>query len=117
MNEYIINPRWFYWVSIAEELKTLCAMAILVGVIVMVLALIFAACDCFDEKQGFIRKLLVVSISILVVSIIGAVFIPSKETLISMMVAKYATHENIQIGIETIKDIVNYIIEGIKSIK
>ena len=90
MNEYIINPSWFYWMSVADGLKVICFIAIFVGVIATVV-LAFAASDCFDEEQGFIRKLLVVSVSVLAVSIIGAVFIPSKKTLLEMQIAKLAT--------------------------
>ena len=116
MNEYIINPSWFYWANVAGELKTLCFIAIFASIIAIILLVLWAV-DCFKNEKRIIKKALIISVSILVVSIIGAVFIPSKETLVSMMVAKWATRENIQAGIETIKDIVDYIIEGIKSIK
>ena len=46
-----------------------------------------------------------------------AIFLPSKETLISMMIAKYATKENLGMTVEGIKSAVDYIMDAIKEIK
>ena len=51
------------------------------------------------------------------VTLIISLFIPSKETLISMMIAKYATKENLSMTVEGIKSAVDYIVNAMKEIK
>lgn len=121
---YIINPAWFYWMSVASGIK----MVVLVVAILMLFPCIgffINACveaeygdDGFDDddakrslKAG--GKWLAISIVLFVVF----AFVPSKNTLIEMQIAKLATVENTNWTLETIKSAVDYIVEAIKSMK
>lgn len=113
MTNYIINPMWFYWISVFECAKLVSVIA----------AVLFAAYGCtvivfWDDcltKRPSAKRITMLFVGT-VVSVLLAIFIPSKETLISMMVAKFATYENAQWTADAIKSTVDYIIEAFKTI-
>ena len=45
------------------------------------------------------------------------IFVPSKETMIEMLVARFATRSNIALGVEQVKEIVDYIITTLNAVK
>lgn len=119
---YIINPAWFYWMSVASGIK----MVVLVVALLMLFpcigffinACIEAEWDGFEDDDA--KRSLKVSGKWLTISIILFVvfaFVPSKDTLIEMQVAKLATVENANWTLETIKSAVDYIVDAIKSMK
>ena len=63
------------------------------------------------------KKATIVFAIISLMTLIISLFIPSKETLISMMIAKYATKENLSMTVEGIKSAVDYIVNTMKEIK
>lgn len=126
--DYIINPMWFYWMSVVSDLKGLCAVvACLLSITTIVFAIVYTICAYSvrefpsisdDEKavMEFIRKTTKPLVICLALSLMGTVFIPSQETLITMKVAEFATYENAEITIDTIKSAVDYIVEASKTI-
>lgn len=128
MQTYIINPMWFYWLQVVGGAKFFFEFLTLVSVIfVLILGATWWFCKdiynsypSFSEKehktymaiQKVFKPIIVVSIFIWLASI----FIPSKETLISIMVAKFATYENAQWTADAIKSTVDYVIEAFKTI-
>lgn len=133
---YIINPSWFYWLQVINGLNVafeiIAGVAVFAAVILAVLALVhyFAGKDYryrVDEDGkptdsdwlSFLsmRRVTIIFIIIAMVSLIISIFIPSKETLISMMIAKYTTKENLGMTVEGIKSAVDYIVNAIKEIK
>lgn len=120
---YIINPAWFYWMSVASGIKTV----VLVVAILMLFPCVgffINACieaECGDGFEGDdAKRSLKVSGKWLAISIVLFVvfaFVPSKNTLIEMQIAKLATVENANWTLETIKSAVDYIVEAIKSMK
>lgn len=133
---YIINPSWFYWLQVINGLKT--AFEIIAGLscfataVLAVLALVnyFTGKDYRDrvDENGkptdsdwlsflSMTKATIVFAIISLVTLIISLFIPSKETLISMMIAKYATKENLGMTVDGIKSAVDYIINVMKEIK
>ena len=68
---------------------------------------------CFDD----FKKMAVICAIIFTISVLGAVFIPTEETMLKILIAKYATHENLSITVDGIKSAVDYIINAIKEIK
>ena len=133
---YIINPSWFYWLQLLSNSKTIITVIsalITSGLIVAIIA----ACAYYamgyryrnniDEDgvaldpdwsnyllaKKFVKILFPITIVFLIISIL----IPSKETLISMMIAKYATKENLGMTVEGIKSAVDYIMNAIKETK
>lgn len=128
MTGYIINPSWFYWLNVVDAIGTFFLVIVAVsigGIIVSTIGYLICtdAIRSFtytdDEKArlpvwGKILKICVVSAAVFGVI---SVFIPSKNTLIEMQIARYATYENAEWTVETIKAAVDYIVEAINSLK
>lgn len=127
---YIINPSWFYWINVFENIKDF-ATVLVIMLLILLAALVVIAAVNYDLGSKFkddaewkiylnylkIKK--IIPKVVIVTLIIGAIaiFLPSKETLISIMVAKYATKENLGMTVEGIKSAVDYIMNAIKEIK
>lgn len=133
---YIINPSWFYWLQVINGLNVafeiIAGIAIFAAIVLAVLTLInyFSGKDFRNRVDEFgkptdsdwlsflsMRKVAIIFVIITIVSLIISIFIPNEETLISMMIAKYATKENLSITVDGIKSAVDYIVNIIKELK
>lgn len=118
MKEYIINPSWFYWISVAETAKiVLCVIfgCMLVGCIVMWPILLVDWVGDEDDLRK--RKMLTVLSVLVVLTGLAAMFIPSRATLMEMQIARLATPENAAWTVDKLKEAVDYIVEAIKAVK
>lgn len=127
--DYIINPSWFYWLGVVSSLRGFMLAAFIVSIVVIGAALIIIPLDvkliqdypnmCDFEKKTvqFFTKALKVAIGVCIVTGLFLVFVPSKETLIEMMIAKQATYENATWTVDAVKSAVDYIIQAIQSLK
>ena len=111
---YIINPSWFYWVSVFDALKIVCiaasiAIAVIGGVICG-----DAMNEPWDKDLDKWSKRLKTVFAVSAVLICVGVFIPSESTMIKMMLAKYATVDNVQLAYQAILDGAKYILDGLK---
>lgn len=114
---YIINPAWIYWIKVVDTIKRLCFISAIGAVIVVIIAVVCAFDSTFSEKERIAaRKISKVLLPIIFALIIVSIFVPSKETLIEMKLADVITTENLNIGIESVKGILNDIISAIKSV-
>lgn len=133
---YIINPSWFYWLQLLIDIRSI---VIAVSALIsagLIVAIITAgvhyvmgyryrneidedgvACDVDWNNYLLAKKFIKILFPITIVFLIISIFIPSKETLISMMIAKYATKENLSMTVEGIKSAVDYIVNAMKEIK
>lgn len=107
MSNYIIDPSWFYWVSVFEALKVVC---VVIGAVLILITIMYLAEEGFDWGA-------VLLIFFVLVFLAGAVFIPDRQTMYQMMIAKYATYENANLTVEAIKSAVDYIVEKIGTLK
>ena len=115
---YIVDPSWVYWMNISDVMKVLCLIFGGVGIIAMIIAVSICVADAFDEGDyATIRKWCIPIASVSIILILAGVFIPSKETLITMKVAELATKENITLTAQQLKEIVDYIINAMKELK
>ncbi len=127
---YIINPMWFYWLSVAEKIcQAAHTLAILLficsaGAYIVTAAFKFNAIDddgfnreCSDYIAGTKAQRVATVLAILAV-IMSAIytFIPSGETLIEMQIARFATVENAEWTLDAIKSATDYIISAIKEL-
>lgn len=134
--DYIVNPSWFYWLNTIEAFRyiffaLLTCLVITSIVILVVLAIAFFEGKDFKDRLDedgnptdsdwktylITKRLAKIILPITIILAIIIAFIPSKETIISMMIAKYATKTNVNMTIEGIKSIVDYIINAMKEIK
>ena len=126
---YIINPSWFYWLGVVNSMRCFMLAAFIVAIIVIGVALIVIPVNVKliqdypsvsdDERKTvrFFTKALKVAIGVCVVGGLFLIFVPSKETLIEMMVAKQATYENATWTVDALKNAVDYVIQAIQSLK
>lgn len=110
---YIINPSWFYWISVADGAKL---FVLLCAILLTIIGTIITIGGAVDEEDE-IKKNGIILILVSIVTWIVFIFIPGKQTLIEMMIARTATVDNANWTVETIKSAVDYIVEAIKSMK
>lgn len=111
---YIINPSWFYWVNVLTALNIVCFVFAIISGIILAIIIIGSTIDlCFDD----FKKLVVICAIVFAISVLGAIFIPTEETILKIMIAKYATKENLSMTVEGIKSAVDYIVNAMKEIK
>ena len=112
---YIINPVWFYLMSVTDALKWL--SAIFAGC--CALAAIFLLIDSYDycgEERFKQQKIVKTFFAWCAVCTVFAVFIPSKNTLMQIMVAKYTTYDNASAAIQAVQNAADYIIESVQKL-
>ena len=126
---YIINPSWFYWLSVVHSMRDFILTAFIVSIIIIVVALIIIPVNVKliqnypsisdDERKvvRFFTKAMKVAIGVCVASGLFLVFVPSKETLIEIMIAKQATYENATWTVDALKSAVDYVVQAIQSLK
>lgn len=126
---YIINPSWFYWLGVVNSMRGFILVAFIVAVTIIGVALIVIPVNVKliqdypsisdDERKAvrFFTKALKVAIGMCVVSALFLVFVPSKDTLIEMMIAKQATYENATWTLDALKSAVDYVVQAIQSLK
>ena len=126
---YIINPSWFYWLGVVNSMRGFMLAAFIVAIIIIGVALIIipvnvkliqdypTVCDGERKTVRFFTKALKIAIGVCVASVLFLVFVPSKETLIEMMVAKQATYENATWTVDALKSAVDYVVQAIQSLK
>lgn len=126
---YIINPSWFYWLGVVESMRGFMLAVFIVSIVGIGAALIIIpvdvkliqdypdACDFEKKTVQFFTKALKVAIGVCIVTVLFLVFVPSKETLIEMMIAKQATYENATWTVDALKSAVDYVVQAIQSLK
>lgn len=119
--DYIINPMWFYWINVVSTIKVI-LLFLEIGTII---ALSFGVVEYFltNKDSSFTGefeasvKLIRISLPIAIVTAILLIFVPGKQTMIEMQIAGYATTENAEWTVETIKTAVDYIVESMQKLK
>ena len=137
---YIINPSWFYWLGVVESMRCFMIAAFIISIALIVVSLMKKSNNFIDEKiiipmnismirefpdisdderktAQFFTKALKIAIGVLVISGLILMFVPSKETLIEMMIAKQATYENATWTLDALKSAVDYVIQAMQSLK
>lgn len=128
--DYIINPMWFYWLGVFGSIKTVLFVlsiasfvCFIIGCIGMISAYVESGsqvgnpndCDWIDFLNW--TKFMKYVAPITVIIVLVTIFIPSKETILTVMIAKYATKENLSFTIDTVKQAVDYIIDAYAKLK
>lgn len=118
---YIINPMWFYWVNVADTLVVILAVLFVFAMVSCVITGIFTITTLMygadDEDHKAAKRIFKRCFIAAAVSAVAVILIPTKNTLIEMQIARYATYENVEITIDTIKSAADYIVDAMKSVK
>lgn len=131
--EPIVSPLMIYLINLAPNIqKMLCTIA--AASVAISLFTLFFRCMCTDDRWEtieqhkrnaiFREKCLTVIKYILPIGCVAFIiqtFIPSRDTMIAMIVANYITPDNLHGANEVIKsnlqDYINIIVEGINKVK
>ena len=108
----IINPLWFYLISVSSNLQCVCAVvAALVFIIGLLGLLLYPILEDIGTNpfKNYMPKLITVGVICAFVSVLA----PSEETCYKMMIASLVTKENIEITAEAGKEAIDYIVDSI----
>lgn len=126
--DYIINPTWFYLLQVCEGIRSVVLFfAIIISIATLVCIIVWGVNKWIyhefpsissDEEKTFrsLEKTGKPAIIIAAALWILFVIVPSQNTMISMMVAKFATYDNAQWTVDTVKAAVDYIVQAIQQI-
>lgn len=114
--EYVINPSWFYWLNVVDAVRGVaCAYVVLFAIAAIITLLTFFVADIPFREIEASRPCVLLSIGF-VVAVLVLVFVPSKEALIEIQVARLATYDNVAMTVDGIKSVADYIVDAIKTI-
>ena len=128
MTNYIIDPVVFYWLNVLNVVHILTTLVFSFGIISTFVGFIcnivytynFKTYPHFCEHDGEVAKIwhkvAVIASVVSVISGLIMIFVPDKTTSIEMLIARTATYENAQLTVQGIKEVVDYIVQAIKSI-
>ena len=119
--EPIISPSIFYWIDVISTLSAISTGLFIFSAAALGVALIFLIpLTVEDELKGYFgklyKKILIILTIITTIFGLSCVFTPSKETLMTMIVAKYVTPDNIATVGGTIEESVSSIATDIVQI-
>lgn len=107
---YIINPAWFYWINVLNNIDGLLYLiCALILIVLILLGITFFIYMQDDDTEEFLKEItepvkpLLIALSIIYVI---TIFIPDKTTCYQMMIAQYATKENLQSAATDTKDFI-----------
>lgn len=132
---YIIDPSVFYWISALGAIKVLACIIgsiLLLGSTVAFIAYLYNKTESISYKMEYhgkedtsnayklyakmSAKVAILTFIFGAIILIVGIFAPDKSTSVEMLVARTATFDNVNWTIEQIKEIIDYIINTIKSI-
>ena len=104
----IINPLFFYFISVTDVLRLLLLIGGF-GFAAIVLFVGFICCVDYDVEDiiKFLKKPLIIG---LIVGTIG-IFVPSENTCYKMLAASLITPDNIEVVKDGTQELVDYIID------
>ena len=112
----IISPWVFYIMPVVEGFSFLSIMASVFGIIVTSIILI----NLYDEKTSCLKNEDVIkllerlkkkAVTLTIVFMILAVFIPREHTITKMIIAKNVTYERVEVVGDTVETVYNDIME------
>lgn len=123
---YIVNPMWFYWINVLNNISFILALVIIVLFLVLSIStpiVIYNYNEYLEyfnndkTKESYYKKVfkwIKCGFISLIISSIVIIVIPSEETIYKMMIAKYATSDNVEMVLEKITEGVDYIFDKIE---
>ena len=138
MGTSVINPMIFYWINVLENLQFM-VVFMLLTLSICLLARFFwynLGLDNIqygtsysydkDKREAYIekgnkqialsKKWLTPNIIVVLVCVVICVLIPSRDTMLTMLVADMITYENIELTKDSAMALVDYIVEQVKAI-
>lgn len=111
---YIINPSVFYWISVVDGLKEVACGCFVLGIAALIVCTILFSIATDESEKTVLKIGFYVSIPLTIAGLLGVIFIPDKQTLIEMLIAKNVTVENAEWSLDALKQAVDYIAQAMK---
>lgn len=113
---YIVDPMWFYWISVIDCSKF---FAFCLDIVCFIGAVVSFGChfDVYEDDAKTLMKWCRIFLILFAVLSLLLIFVPSKSTLIEMMIARTATTQNAEMTLDAIKSAVEYVSNAIQSAK
>lgn len=119
--ESVINPALIYWINIIDAVRSLCVAIAVMSAILLCVALVgfvynqIESVDHVNNKKyaEMCKKYSIILCICLGISLLFSIFVPWKETVIEMIVASYITPNNIELGIDGLKSVIDYVVEAV----
>ena len=116
--DYIINPMWIYWLNVLNGLRMLSIVLTCIATgCTIIMGITWITTSLSDAEEKTVLKWLRIFFFCALGLVTIVIFVPSKETMIEMLVARFATRSNIALGVEQVKEIVDYIITTLNAVK
>lgn len=125
MQNYIIDPRIFYWINVLDTVQIVfvgIGVTCLIAFVGFVIGWIYNAGEAEWGYKSNIYYMKVCKRWTIVTGIIGlilltaSIFIPGRTTSIEMLVAKTATFDNVNWTVQQVKEVVDYIVKALQSV-
>lgn len=117
----IISPWAFYWIGIADNIRTLLIailIVLIIGEAIMLLCTMSDA-DLFSFRDENVAKEVKICIKVAIATFVIAVLvcvIPSEDTCYKMLAAKMFTQDNINSATEYVTDVIDYAVDKVKEL-
>lgn len=113
MSNYIVDPMFFYWCNVLDMINQIIIIIFALCLIAIATFVIISWCENYKYDSLFevpkFKKRLGILIAVTALFSLMMIFIPSKETLIEMEIARHATYENLDAVINKIIEVANSI--------
>ena len=133
MTDYIIDPTVFYWMNALGNIQVVSAIIgsiLLAAAIGFMVAYVYNYTEFVDYERyertdyadiakkymKICKKFTIGTFIPGLIFVLLAVFIPSKQTCVEMLVAKTATFDNVNWTVSQVKEIVDYIVKALQSV-
>lgn len=123
---YVINPQVFYWINVFSILQmvfalfggafTMAAIGLLIGYIYNKSEYERGEYKTNKHYMQTCKKWMIITGPIGIVLVLASIFIPGRTTSIEMLIARTATFDNVNWSVQQIKEIVDYIVNAMKTI-
>lgn len=122
--DYIINPWWFYLISILSTVSILSVLYFLLSLAAFIFIAVGFASEANsreerrnengnDDAYKWWKKAFKISTVTLVSSIMLLVFVPSEKTMDKMLIASVVTKQNVEAGADFTQDQISKLIDKI----
>ena len=121
----IINPWLFYLAEVVTGIEFICILyTIIGGIAILFMGICIIADDGWDELDAdydnqykrmfkWIKRLVV----LLIIAIVLIILLPDKQTIYQMIVFQNITVDNVNLGIDKVKEFIDYTVEKIGELK
>lgn len=112
----IIPPIWLYWFEALHGLNELLFVITILFTVVLIaygIAAIVYYCEKGERIWTPKKWLCILFCFIYIFSIVAVILIPSQETMIYMAGLSFVTPDNVEYGVEVVKNVFDYVITAL----